>query len=134
MAAINRRHFLSILLLYLKNRRKKVDLMNKAIAMLLYYEEKRRIIFHQCLLHVETILLLVQNLEEINRRERRKARSCRRFLRNKRWCDLVRDTYSPERFFETFRMCRATFNHILERIHDKLVKKNSDRRTDTTRL
>ena len=123
MAALNRRQILNIFLLYLKNRRKKVSLMNKAIAILLHFEEKRNLIVRQCLLHIEAILLLVQEHEEVKRRERRKARSCRRFLRNTGWWDLVRDTYSPERFYETLRMSRATFNHILVRIHDKLLKK-----------
>ena len=36
---------------------------------------------------------------------------------------MVRETYSPERFFETFRMCRETFNFILVNIYDELVKK-----------
>lgn len=66
---------------------------------------------------------MLQEHEEIKRREERKARSCRRFLRNTGWWDLVRDTYSPERFYETLRMSRTTFNYILERIHDKLLKK-----------
>ena len=123
MAALNRRQILNIFLIYLKNRRKKVSLMNKAIAILLHFEEKRNLIVRQCLLHIEAILLLVQEHEEINRRERRKARSCRRSLHNTGWWDLVRDTYSPERFYETLRMSRATFNHILVRIHDKLLKK-----------
>ena len=123
MAALNRRQILNIFLLYLKNRRKKASLMNKAIAILLHFEEKRNLIVRQCLLHIEAILLLVQEHEEVKRRERRKARSCRRFLRNTGWWDLVRDTYSPERFYETLRMSRATFNHILVRIHDKLLKK-----------
>ena len=123
MAALNRRQILNIFLLYLKNRRKKVSLMNKAMAILLHFEEKRNLIVRQCLLHIEAILLLVQKHEEVKRRERRKARSCRRFLRNTGWWDLVRDTYSPERFYETLRMSRATFNHILVRIHDKLLKK-----------
>ena len=123
MAALNRRQILNIFLLYLKNRRKKVSLMNKAVAILLHFEEKRNLIVRQCLLHIEAILLLVQEHEEIKRRERRKARSCRRFLRNTGLWDLVRDTYSPERFYETLRMSRATFNHILVRIHDKLLKK-----------
>ena len=123
MAALNRRQILNIFLLYLKNRRKKVSLMNKAIAILLHFEEKRNLIVRQCLLHIEAILLLVQEHEEVKRRERRKARSCRRFLPNTGWWDLVRDTYSPERFYETLRMSRATFNHILVCIHDKLLKK-----------
>ena len=46
MAALNRRQLLGILL-YMKNRRKRVDLMNKAIAILLQYEEKRRIFVRQ---------------------------------------------------------------------------------------
>ena len=120
MAALNRRQILNIFLLYLKNRRKKVSLMNKATAILLHFEEKRNLIVRQCLLHIEAILL---EHEEVKRRERRKAQSCRRFLRNTGWWDLVRDTYSPGRFYETLRMSRATFNHILVRIHDKLLKK-----------
>ena len=36
---------------------------------------------------------------------------------------MVRDTYSPERFFETFRICRETFNFILVNVYDELLKK-----------
>ena len=67
MAALNRRQILNIFLLYLKNRRKKVSLMNKAIAILLNFEEKRNLIVRQYLLHIEAILLLVQEHEEVKR-------------------------------------------------------------------
>ena len=73
MAALDRRQILNIFLIYLKNRRKKVSLMNKAIAILLHFEEKRNLIVRQCLLHIEAILLLVQEHEEVKRRVRRKA-------------------------------------------------------------
>ena len=46
-----------------------------------------------------------------------------KWIVNTGWWDLVRDTYSPERSYEILRMSRTTFNHILVRIHDKLLKK-----------
>ena len=42
--------------------------MNKAIAILLHFEEKRNLIVRRCLLHIEAILLLVQEHEEVKRR------------------------------------------------------------------
>ena len=123
MAALNRRQLLSIILIYMRSKRKSIQLRNKAIAILLEYEEKRRIITRQSLLHLEMLTHLLNNLEKHERLERRRKRSCRRFVRNKGWWEMVRDTYSPERFFETFRMCRETFNFILVKVYDELVEK-----------
>ena len=58
----------------------------------------------------------------IKKREQRKARSCRRFLRNKGWWETVRDNYDDKRFYETFRMSRTTFYHILDKISDQIEK------------
>ena len=48
--------------------------------------------------------------------------SCRRFVRNQGWWDIVVNDYSDERFKYTFRMSRSTLNHILENIREGLQK------------
>lgn len=47
-------------------------------------------------------------------------RSCRRLPRNMGWFNLVWSTYSDERFKKTFRISRATFQFILQRIRHVL--------------
>ena len=56
------------------------------------------------------------------RREQRRKRSCRRFVRNKGWWETVRDTFGPDRFSQTFRMCWETINFILDHVYDKMIK------------
>ena len=77
----------------------------------------------QTLLHGEMLTYLLHKLEKHERQERRRERSCRRFVRNKGWWEMVRDTYSSERFFETFRICRETFNFIVVNAYDELLRK-----------
>lgn len=77
----------------------------------------------QTLLHGEMLTYLLHKLEKHERQERRRERSCRRFVRNKGWWEMVRDTYSSERFFETFRICRETFNFIVVNVYDELLRK-----------
>ena len=78
----------------------------------------------QTLLHGEMLTYLLHKLEKHERQERRRERSCRRFIRNKGWWEMGRDTYSSERFFETFRICRETFNFIVVNAYDELLRKN----------
>ena len=59
----------------------------------------------------------------MKRKEQRKPRSCHRFLRNRGWWETVKDTYDDSRFYETFRMTRATFYYILSKISDQIRKK-----------
>lgn len=122
MAAINKRFLLNILLMYLRNRRKKQALLKKITALVMYFEERRSILISQYLLQIEALLLL-ERLNKIKSKQR-KARCCRRFLRNKGWWDIVRDTYDGNRFFETFRMSRETFDYILGHVRVQLTKKS----------
>ena len=103
MAAINRRHLASSILMFSRNRRK-LESLKRVTTMLIYFEERRKYLINQCLLNVET-LLLIEKLN-IAKRQQEKPRSCRRFLRNKGWWELVLDTYDDNRFYETFRMSR----------------------------
>ena len=66
MGALNRRQILNIFLLYLKNRRKKLSLMNTAIAILLHFEEKRNLIVRPCLFHIETIYYWYNSMKKLN--------------------------------------------------------------------
>ena len=59
----------------------------------------------------------------MKRKKQRKPRSCRGFLRNQGLWETVKDTYDDSRFYETFRMTRATFYYILSKISDKIQKK-----------
>ena len=85
------------------------------------FTESRRIILIQQHLNLLRNLLATHHFME--RKEQRKPRSCRRFLRNQGWWETVKDTYDDSRFYETFRMTRATFYHILSKISDQIQKK-----------
>ena len=54
---------------------------------------------------------------------RPRPRSCRRLQRNTGWWDLIWKTYSDSRFKKTFRVSRATFSFILDRIKHVLERK-----------
>ena len=119
MAAINRRRLLAcILYIYQRNRKQNLQRIQKVLSILLRKEEKRCLIQHY-LIHLKN---LVMANDVIKRREQRKARFCRRFLRNKGWWETVRDNYEDKRFYETFRMSRTTFYHILDKISDQIEK------------
>lgn len=64
------------------------------------------------------MLVLCLNLN----RKRTVVRSCRRFLRNSGWWELVWENYSDARFKKTFRISRDTFTYILEKVRHKLTK------------
>ena len=49
-----------------------------------------------------------------------RIRSCRRELRRKGWWESVWNTYSGKRFKKTFRISKATFSYILDRIKDDI--------------
>ena len=53
------------------------------------------------------IILLLSLSASRNRTVTR--RSCRRFVRNTGWWNLVRNTYDESRFKKTFRVSRSTF-------------------------
>ena len=119
MAAINGRRLLAcILYIYQRNRKQNLQRIQKILSILLCKEERRCLIQHY-LIHLKN-LVMVNDM--IKRREQRKARSCCRFLRNKRWWETVRDNYDDKRFYETFRMSRTTFYHILDKISDQIEK------------
>ena len=63
MPALNRRQPLSVILIYMRSRRKSIHLRNKAIAILVEYEEKRRIITRQSLFYLEMLAHLLNNLK-----------------------------------------------------------------------
>lgn len=50
MAALNRRLIASLLLIYQRNRRKKLQLMQKITSILLHCEQRRNILTRNCLL------------------------------------------------------------------------------------
>ncbi|XP_066920337.1 uncharacterized protein [Clytia hemisphaerica] len=109
MAALNKRYIAQIIITYLRVR--------NITTILIHLQEKKKLLIDQC-------LELLGNLAKLKKlqKQQRKKRSCRRFLRNRGWWELVRDTYDDARFFETFRMARGTFNSILNCIRHKLVK------------
>lgn len=50
-------------------------------------------------------------------------RSCKRFVRNTGWWNLVWNTYDESRFKKTFRVSRSTFLYILYHIRSALEEK-----------
>jgi len=116
MAVVNKRFLVCMLLNYLRNRRKKMEMTKRITTILVHLEARRNILISKCLLQIE-ILLLNEKLNVLKRNQR-KPRSCRRFVRNSGWWELVRDTYDANRFFETFRMSR----HFLFQFHPPSCK------------
>ena len=67
-------------------------------------------------------LLLLLLVSQRNNTVPRPIRSCRRLNRNTGWWDKLWNTYSEARFKKTFRVCRSTFNFILNRIEPFIVR------------
>lgn len=81
LLALNRRLVASMLLIYLRNSRKKLQLMQKLLEFC-YILNKNRTFLHVTVYCIE-ILLLMDHLTRVKRQT--KARSCQRYLRNKSW-------------------------------------------------
>lgn len=121
MAAIDRRRILACLIMvYRKNRRQNMQRIQNILLILLHREEKRMHLMQQYLDCLKHLLMLHDHV--IKKKQNRKPRLCRRFIRNKGWWENVRDTYDDSRFFETFRMSRPTFYYILNKISDQIEK------------
>ena len=81
------------------------------------------------ILQVSTTLLkqclsLQQLKQDLNKKKRRK-RSCGKHIRNKGWWNTVSVSYNDERFKQTFRVSKTTFDYILQRIAPLLVKEET---------
>ncbi len=104
----NRVIFIRKLLAKNKRRRKLLHtILMAAVA-------RRRMMFQNAIL----LLVLCLNVN----RKRIVVRSCRRFVRNSGWWELVWNNYSDDRFKKTFRISRNTFMYILEKVRHKLTK------------
>jgi len=120
MAAVGRRRILACALhIYQKNRRKNMQRIEKMLSIALFLKRTRMILLQQCLNHLKT-LIVIHHFNE--KKSLRKPRSCRRLLRNQGWWETVRDNYDDNRFYETFRMSRTTFYHILGKISNQITK------------
>lgn len=120
MAAVNRRRLLACLItIYQRNRRQNLQRIQKLLFLLVRREEAKLLLVQQ---YLNNISYLLQLQLVIKKKQDRKPRSCRRFQRNKGWWENVRDTYNDNRFFETFRMSRATFYHILAKISEHISR------------
>ena len=121
MAVVDRRRLLAIALnIYQRSRRQRINRIQKVLSLLLFTESRRMILIQQ---HLNLLRNLLATHHFMKRKEQRKPRSCRRFLRNQGWWETVKDTYDDSRFYETFRMTRATFYYILSKISDQIQKK-----------
>ena len=65
-------------------------------------------------------LMLLSQRRVITQLPRR--RSCRRLVRNASWWANLWNNYSEALFKNTFRICRATFRYILDRIEPILAR------------
>ena len=121
MAVVDRRRLFAIALnIYQRSRRQRINCIQKVLSLLLFTESRRIILIQQ---HLSLLRNLLATHHFMKRKEQRKPRSCRRFLRNQGWWETVKDTYDDSRFYETFRMTRATFYYILSKISDQIQKK-----------
>ena len=71
------------------------------------------------------LLLLKELLIHENKPKTKRVRSCRRHLRNTGWWETVNSEYSDERFKQTFRVNRETFNFLLSKIEHDTTKKET---------
>ena len=70
-------------------------------------------------------MLLKEFLIHENKQKTKRVRSCRRHLRNTVWWQTVSSEYSDERFDQTFRVSRVTFNFLLPKIEHDITKKET---------
>ena len=82
-------------------------------SILLHVLLRRRIILICCSL----ILLLLLSRENVTT-----PRSCQRLVKNTGWLDMILNTNSEKRFKKTFRVTKATFEHILSHIRPDLER------------
>ena len=68
------------------------------------------------------LLLLKELLIHENKPKTKRVRSCRRRLRNTGWWETVNSEYSDERFKQTFRVSRETFNSLISKIEHDITK------------
>ena len=82
-----------------------------------YLFARRRRLLSVCLI---SLLMLLSQRRVITQLPRR--RSCRRLVRSTGWWENVWNNYSEARFKKTFRISRATFRYILNRIEPILAR------------
>ena len=82
-----------------------------------YSFARRRRLLSVCLI---AFLMLLSQTRVIARLPRRQ--SCRRLVRNASWWANLWNNYSEALFKKTFRICRATFRYILDRIEPILAR------------
>ena len=82
-----------------------------------YLFARRRRLLSVCLI---SLLMLFSQRRVI--RQLPRHRSCRRLVRNTGWWENVWNNYSEARFKKTFRISRATFRYILDRIEPILAR------------
>ena len=109
-----------------RNRETRVTFLRKLLAK----NKRRRKLLHTILMVAVArrrmmlriaVLMLVMCANST--RKRNVVRSCRRFVRNSGWWELVWNYYNDARFKTTFRISRATFMYILDKVRHKLEKK-----------
>ena len=120
MAAFNLRSIFALILqVYQQRRQRRYEHHERQLAVLQAMQKKS-----------STLLKIILNLQRslylytlLKRKEARKPRLCRRFVRNSGWWTTVRDSYNDARFKETLRVSRETFHYILEKIRHKLERR-----------
>ena len=99
MAVVDRRRLAIALNIYQRSRRQRINRIQKVLSLLLFTESGRMILIQQ---HLNLLRNLLAKRHFMKRKEQRKPRSCRRFLRNQGWWETVKDTDDDSRFYETF--------------------------------
>ena len=110
-----RKKYGKILVLYYFQRKRKSNKLRQNILRFLEVKlrsQQRRIVIYQAL--VRQYINIYHELNAIKTGKRR--RSCRKYKRNEGWWNTVNVSYNEERFKQTLRVSRQTFNFILEKI------------------
>ena len=96
------------------NTRRRRLMMQSTVS---YLIARRRRLLSVCLISLMMLLSRKKVITQLSRH-----RSCRRLVRNTGWWENVWKNYSDVRFKKTFRISRATFRYILDRIEPILAR------------
>ena len=119
MAAFNHRRRLSLTIaVYMKQRNNYLNRRKRILTSIYINLMRRRKVILSLLTAINAQSTVIADFV----RPKEVLRSCRRRIRNSGWWDVVWNTYDDERFKQTFRLSKDTFNHVLSHIRERITK------------
>ena len=108
---------------YFNQRRNYIRRKNQICSLIVENREKRKQ-KQKVILILEELLATLNAMHTVLCSTPTRKRSCHRFIRNYGWWEIIKSTYSDDRFKQAFRVGKETFYFILSKIESKIVKKN----------